>query len=502
MQKQIKNNDYLIELAKTLSHQTDFQEILRLVAHRASQLLSADQVLILLVNPDTRETIKTVIKNGKSADHENHRDINTNIGGWIINYRKSFLSKEIHTDKRFSKGIFKNVAVKSVVGVPLVVENVVIGTLILLYKNSSESVNQKAIEVLENIAAVSTPFLRNVQKIRHYFDTTISESSLIQKYKNAGLIGKDKKFLELLHAIEAVTKCDVRVLLDGKTGTGKELIAKAIHQFSARAEAPFIAIDCGAIPAALIESELFGYKRGAFTGANSDRQGIFLEANAGTLFMDEVNNLPYDMQSKLLRVLEDREIRAIGSDKTMKTDIRIIAASSTPLKMLVDRGKFRQDLYFRLSVYPVYIPDLNEREDDIALLANHFLAIYAKQQNKQARHFNEEIIDFMKQRVWQGNIRELENFVERLVTIAPNDAPNITVEYFPSDLNEEFGQFRETQSNYFPETSLKGKVQEYEARLIKQTLIECKWNQSEAARRLKTSEKNIRYKIQQLDIHK
>jgi len=500
--KQIVNKEDLFELAKTLSHQTDFQEILRLVAHRSSQFLRADQALILMVNPDTRETIKTVIKNGKTSYHENYQSIHTNIGGWIINYKQSFFCKDIQKDKRFSKGLFDAVDLKSVIGVPLIVEDVIIGTLILLYKNSSDFVNQEATEFLENIAAISAPFLRNVQKIRLYFDTTLKESTLIQKYKNAGLLGKSPEFIKLLHTVEAVTKCDVRVLLDGKTGTGKELIARAIHQFSERAESPFIAIDCGAIPSSLIESELFGHKRGAFTGANSDRQGMFLEANGGTLFMDEINNLPYEMQSKLLRVLQDGEVRSIGSDKSIKTDIRIIAASSMPLKILVDKENFRQDLFFRLSVYPIYIPELNERQDDIALLANHFLSLFVKQQNKKVTHFHAEVIDFMKQRNWQGNIRELENFVERLVTVASPEVTSIDSTLFPPDLLNELENYRLEISTSKKSAPIKEQMDKYEAELIKHALVENDWNQSKTARQLHTSESNIRYKINQLNIRK
>jgi len=502
LSKQITRNENLFELGKTLSHQTDFQEILRLVALKSSQLLQADQALILMVNPDTRQTIKTVIRDGKSSEVENYREIHTNIGGWILHYKKSFVSKNIQKDKTFSKGIFENVDIQSVIGVPLIVENVIIGTLILLFKKSPSSVNPEAVELLENIATISAPFLRNVQKIRQYFDETMSDSTLIEKYKNAGLIGNDPKFLELLHAIEAVTKCDVRVLLDGKTGTGKELIARAIHQFSIRSESPFIAMDCGAIPASLVESELFGHKRGAFTGANSDRQGMFLEANGGTLFLDEINNLPYEMQSKLLRVLQEGEVRPIGSDKSIKTDIRIITASSTPLKILVDKEKFRKDLFFRLSVYPICIPDLNERQEDIVLLANHFLTLYNGQQNKKVEHFHEEVIDFMKHRNWQGNIRELENFVERLVTVASADVSVIETSLFPPDLQVELETYRSEVSASQKSTPIKDQLSRYEAEIIKKALIDNDWNQSKAARQLHTSEGNIRNKINQFNIRK
>lgn len=501
LQQNIQNED-LFEFAKILGQQTDFQEVLRLVAHKSAQFLKADLALILMLNPDTRETVKTIIKDGKYIEQKNYLDIHIHVGGWIIKNNKPFLSHHIQSDDRFVKGLFDKVPLKSVAGVPLIVEGIIIGALILLYRNPQEFVNTSLLKSLENIASISVPFLRNIQKIRPFFDSTLPEASLLLKYKNAGLFGKSTKFIEMLHAIEAAAKCDVRVLLDGKTGTGKELIAKSIHQFSSRANFPFIAIDCGAIPNTLLESELFGHKRGAFTGAHSDRQGLLLEANGGTLFMDEINNLPYDMQSKLLRVLEEGEVRPIGSDKVLKTDVRIIAASSVPLKKLVEDNLFREDLFFRLHVFPIYVSDLGERQEDIALLANHFLHHYAKQQNKNAQNFHEEVIDFVKQRIWNGNIRELENFVERLVTLTAKDVSIIDAESFPDDLKEELIRFRKKWKSRYLTESLKTSVAEFEEQLIKRTLIECKWNQSEAARRLKTSEKNIRYKIRKLNIQK
>jgi len=500
--QQIKNNEDLITFAKILSHQTDFQEVLRLVAHKSAQFLKADLALILMINPDTRETIKTVMKDGKSTEQLEFRKIHIHIGGWIINYKKSFLSKNIYRDKRFTKGSFDGLNLKSVLGVPLIVEGIIIGALILLYQKPSEYVNGDAIDFLEKIATISAPFLRNVQKIRQYFGSTMSVSSLLLKYKNVGLLGKSQRFIELLQAIESAIKCDVRVMLDGKTGTGKELIAKSIHQFSSRADQPFIAIDCGAIPDNLIESELFGYKRGAFTGASSDRQGLFLNANGGSLFMDEINNLPFDLQSKLLRVLQEEEIRPIGSDMPLKIDIRIISASSVPLKAMVEDHKFREDLFYRLHVYPIYVPGLCEREDDIPILALHFLLKYAKEQKKMAHHFHEEVIDFMKHHDWKGNIRELENYIERVVTVTPPNALIIDPEFFPSDLMTELENFRLNNKSQIRSKSIKEQLNQYEAELIRKTLVNCNWNKSEVARILKTSESNIRYKMSHLKIRR
>jgi transcriptional regulator with PAS, ATPase and Fis domain len=261
-------------------------------------------------------------------------------------------------------------------------------------------------------------------------------------------------------------------------------------------------VDCGAIPTDLLESEFFGHKRGAFTGAHSDHKGLFLEANGGTLFTDEINNLPLAMQPKLLRVLEKGDVRPLGSDDVIQTDVRIIAASSVPLKKLVDENKFRQDLFYRLNVYPIYVPDLSERQEDISLLANHFLHQYAKQQNKNAQYFHDEVIEFMKQRDWAGNIRELENFVKRLVTLVPEEDPTIDVGSFPADLREELDNFREINKYGQTSESLKNRIDKFEANIIVETLIACGWNQSKTARRLDTSEKSIRYKIEKLGIQK
>jgi Nif-specific regulatory protein len=502
LNKKIGNTEDLFEFAKILGQQTNFQEVVRLVANKSSQLLKADLALILMLNPDTRKTVKTIFKEGKSIEQKEYRDIHIHVGGWIIQNQKPFFSPHIQRDERFVKGLFDKVPLKSVAGVPLIIEGVIIGALIMLYLDISEYTKSNLIESLENIAAVSVPYLRNIQKLKEYFGSALPQTSLLIKYNNVGLFGESLHFIEVLHAVEAAAKCDARVLLIGNTGTGKELIAKAVHQFSRRDQNPFIAVDCGAIPDKLIESELFGHTRGAFTGAHSDRPGLFLEANGGTLFMDEINNLPLDMQSKLLRVLEQGEVRPVGSDKVVKTDVRIIAASSVPLKQLVRDKLFREDLFFRLHVYPIYIPDLSERRDDIVLLATHFLQKYVEQQSKNAQNFHEEVIDFIKKRSWDGNIRELENFVERLVTLAPENETVIDANLFPNDLKKELDIFREKQKHRQSEKPLKKHMQDYESQIIKETLIECNWNQSEAARRLDTSEKNIRYKMEKLGIRR
>ena len=358
MSKSKTHNFDLFEFAKILGQQSDFKEIVRLVANKTSQSLKADLALILMLNPDTRKTVKTIFKDGRSIEQKEYRDIHIHVGGWIVTHKKAFSSSHIQKDKRFAEGLFDKIPLKSAAGVPLIIESIVIGALIVLFKDSASLDKSNWISSLENIATLAAPYLRNTQKIRDYFKLSLPQSSLLAKYNSTGLFGKSSRFLEMLHATEAAAKCDARVLLIGKSGTGKELVARAIHRFSSRAESPFVAVDCGAIPANLLESEFFGHKKGAFTGANSDRQGLFLEADHGTLFMDEINNLPLEMQAKLLRVLQEGEVRPVGSDKTISVDVRVIAASSVSLKKQVEDNLFREDLFFRLHVYPVYIPDL------------------------------------------------------------------------------------------------------------------------------------------------
>jgi len=502
MKKTSGNLVDIFEFARLLGQQSDFQQILRLVAHHSAQTLQADLALILMLNPDTRKTVKTIFKDGKTIEQKQYRNIHIHVGGWIINRKKPFLSKHIQSDERFAKGLFDKIPVRSVAGAPLVIEGTVIGTLMLLYWDSDYVDHPDLIKSLENLATICAPYLRNAQKIREYFELDLPATSLLVKYNNAGLYGQSSRFMEMLRATEAAVKCDARVLLIGETGTGKELIARAIHNFSFRAQKPYVAIDCGAIPDNLLESEFFGHSRGAYTGAHADRDGLFIQAAGGTLFMDEINNLPLEMQAKLLRALEGNEVKPVGSNKIIKTDVRIITASSAPLKQLVQDHHFREDLFYRLHVYPIYVPSLGERQEDIAVLAKHFLDIFARQHRKKCDKFHDEVVDFIKQREWQGNIRELQNFVERLVTLSPEDVTVIDAGSFPKDLTEEFDEFQQNKIGKRRREPLKEKVQEFEADLIRQTLTDCNWNQSETARRLDTSEKNIRYKISKYSIRK
>lgn len=489
----------LVDLAVGLCTQNDYQEMLRIVVQKGATLLTAEVASLMMINPKTRQTVKTVYKEQHKEPSQQHQKLQTQISGWIIQNHQSFMSVDIRSDPRFRKNLFAKEALRKALGVPLLAEDLIIGTLIILKKDDWHEI-EKELQLLEQFSAIAAPFLRNVQRIQEYFEAPIPENALLKKYKSLGMLGQGKKFVELLKAIESAARCDVRVLLEGKSGTGKELIARAIHKLSARGSKPFVAIDCGAIPANLIESELFGHVRGAFTGANTERKGLIMETNGGTLFMDEIGNLPMDIQAKLLRVLQEGEVRPLGSNKSVKVDVRIISAGSASLQKMVANKQFREDLFYRLYVYPIDVPSLNERWDDIPLLANHFLKRFSIQQNKEVESFHEEILDFMQQRNWAGNIRELENFVERLVTSVSANAKVLDRSFLPKDLLKELKIGNVQREDIKVEMSLHESLAEYEEQLLRQALQANNWNQSKTARKLRIAEHTLRYKMGKLGI--
>ena len=229
------------------------------------------------------------------------------------------------------------------------------------------------------------------------------------------LIGDSAQIRSVLEQVELVAAADCAVLIEGETGTGKELIARAIHGQSGRAAGPFVTLNCAAIPSGLLESELFGHERGAFTGALSQRIGRFHLAHKGTLFLDEIGDLPVELQPKLLRALQEQEFERLGSSQTIRVDVRIVAATNQDLYRMVDERRFRADLYYRLNVFPIMLPPLRDRADDIPALAWHFVRMFAERMNKTIDGIPEDVMESLRQYPWPGNVRELQNLIERAV---------------------------------------------------------------------------------------
>jgi DNA-binding NtrC family response regulator len=308
---------------------------------------------------------------------------------------------------------------------------------------------------------------------RLFQENRFYRQELLNKYQFKNVIGRTSQMFHVYKMIAKVADTKSTVLLYGERGTGKELIARSIHYNSLRNSRPFIPVDCASLVETLMESELFGHVRGAFTGAHSAKKGLFEEADGGTLFLDEVSNLNLSMQTKLLRFLQEHEIKRVGGMESIRVDVRVIAAANQPLEPLVKEGKFREDLYDRLNVVSITLPPLRERKEDIPLLANHFLQKFSEENHKNISHISPEALEILLQYSWPGNVRELEHTIERAVILSTH--PIVLPEDFPGKMFEEIKR-TETLP---PERSLS--LREVEKRHALKVLQETKGNKKKAS---------------------
>lgn len=314
-----------------------------------------------------------------------------------------------------------------------------------------------------------------------------------ERYCFNQLIGTSQRMRELYQALERVAATEATVLLLGESGTGKELVARAIHLNGARRERPFVTVNCATLPENLLESELFGHRRGAFTGATYDRKGLFEEAHKGTVFLDEIGELPLQLQAKLLRVLQEGEFMRLGENSTRRVDVRVIAATNRNLLKMVEDGSFREDLYFRLNIVPLKLPALRERREDIPLLAEHFLQESARKYNRPQLKLSSEALRAFNRYGWPGNVRELRNTIERLAILVSGDVIG------QEDLPEEFAlQSAGSLPIRLPEEGLD--LEEVEREIIRQALERHDWNQTHTARYLNITRNTLIYRMQKFGL--
>jgi two-component system response regulator AtoC len=316
-------------------------------------------------------------------------------------------------------------------------------------------------------------------------------------YHFGNMVAKSKGMVAVFKIAEKVAQYDTTVLICGASGTGKELIAQGIHFAGKRSKYPIVPVNCGGIPENLLESELFGYKKGAFTGADSDRKGLFEEADRGTIFLDEIGELPLSLQVKLLRVLQENEIRPVGDSKTKKIDVRVIAATSKNLEEEAKNGSFREDLYFRLNVMPIQLPLLKDRPEDIPILSQHFINRFNVSLEKNIRGITPSAMSVLLKYHWPGNVRELGNVIERAVVLAEESI--LVQENFSLDLGED--QEREKVEEFFDGHSLKTAQKILEKRLITKALEATNGNRTQAARILEISHPSLLSKIKTYNIN-
>lgn len=377
--------------------------------------------------------------------------------------------------------------------VPIMLKNEVLGVLSVdrIYSKKLGNVDDD-LRVLKIVASLIAQFV----KLWESYAAVAQEKEDLKrelkgKYSIDNIIGQSDRMQEVFEAVHRVSASKATVLLRGESGSGKELIAKAIHYISPRSKEAFIKFNCASIPEGLLESELFGHEKGSFTGAVSSRRGKFELANKGTIFLDEIGDLPPTLQPKILRVLQEREIERVGSEKTVKIDVRIIAATSRNLENLFSQGKFREDLYFRLNVIPLFLPPLRERGEDIPVLIEHFLKKF-NTENNRAVSLDKNALQVCLNYNWPGNVRELENTIERLVVMSGTE--NITASDLPVSLS-----IRHIK-NAGRSASLTTNVEEIEKANIIDALEKTGWIQAKAARTLGISPRQVGYKIKKYGI--
>jgi len=385
----------------------------------------------------------------------------------------------------------------SYIAVPVVLGRRPTGTMEIALPFKADRDYQRSLEfyrVVASMIAQAVKVSRMVEADRHRLteENELLRDELRERYAFRNIIGNSAPIQQVYEQVAQVARTNTTVLIRGESGTGKEMIAHAIHYNSPRAKKPFIKVSAAALPDSLIESELFGYERGAFTGAQAAKKGRFELAEGGTLFLDEIGDLNPSTQVKLLRVLQEREIERLGGTTSIKINVRLIAATHQPLETLMEDGRFRADLYYRLAVFTIFAPPLRERKPDIMLLADHFVEKYAREHGKRIRRVSTPAIDMLTSYHWPGNVRELENTIERSVLVC--DGGVIHGHHLPPTL-----QTAEA-SDTVPRQSLEESVAAFERDLIQDALKTTRGNRAHAARLLDTTERIFNYKVRRYAI--
>jgi len=380
--------------------------------------------------------------------------------------------------------------------VPIKVGGDIVGVLAIFKRFGGRESIERGLETLIILGTLIGMFYRLSEKMEEERQEWEEERKILTEelkktYSIHGIVGSSEAIKSLIEVVKKVAETDSTVLITGESGTGKSLIAKAIHFLSHRKNSPFVTINCAAIPETLLEAELFGYEKGAFTGAHSSKKGKFELADGGTIFLDEIGDMPLPLQAKILRVLQDKEIEPLGSEKVVRVDVRIIAATNQDLIKLVQEGKFREDLYYRLSVIPIHVPPLRDRKDDIPVLVEHFLDLYNRKYQKNLR-ISPDAMEVLIEYDWPGNIRELENTVERMVvmndrTVKATDLPPHILAFRRRTLGE----------NY---VSLPEKIRETEVERIIEALEKTGYVKSRAAKILGYTLRQLDYRIKKYGI--
>ncbi|MEK6193141.1 MAG: sigma 54-interacting transcriptional regulator [Deltaproteobacteria bacterium] len=500
--KKIQETTLLYEISQALNEHLELKKSLYKVLDILSNSMKMERGAISILDP-LRNEINIEVAHGisKQAMERVKYKMGEGITGRVIETGKALAIPKISEEPLFlNRTASRKMKIKqeiSFICVPVKKGKQVIGAF-SVDKPYDEAYSLKGGKKLMSvIATMIAQHVINLETIRLEKDQLREENrrlrnELENKYRITDIIGNSNKMREVYQMISQVSKSNATVLVRGESGTGKELVANSIHYNSLRAQGPFVKVNCAALPANLIESELFGHEKGAFTGAIRKKLGKFEMAHKGTIFLDEIGSIDLEVQVRLLRVLQEKEFERVGGYGTIKIDVRIIAATNKNLEDAVESESFRGDLYYRLNVFPIYMPPLRERKTDILLLADYFLEKYAKENGKSIKRFSTPSIDMLIDYHWPGNVRELENCIERAVLLCEE---GVVHSYnLPPTLQTG------TESGTIPTHSLEEAVSKLEKEMLVDALKNTRGNVSQAADMLKTTVRKFAYKAKRYSV--
>ncbi len=492
----------IFEISRTLDLSMDLREVVGPVLEKMAAYMNMLHGTITLLDRHTGDIfIDSAYGLSDSQKERGRYKIGEGVTGKVVETKEPIVVPRISEEPEFLNrtGISKDSAADDIsfICVPIKLENEVIGTLSfdrIYNEDISLSDDLRLLSIIASLIAQAVHLRRSAQEERQkLLDENIRlREKLKDRFRPQNIIGNSKRMFEVFDLIGQVSKSNTTVLIYGESGTGKELVAGAIHFDSPRANNPFIKVNCAALPDSVIESELFGHEKGAFTGAHATKKGRFELAHGGTIFLDEIGDLSPQTQIKLLRVIQEREFERVGGTKTIKTDVRIIAATNRNLEKLIEEKNFREDLYFRLNVFPIHIPPLRERRADILLLADYFVEKYSGLNHKSIRRVSTPAIDMLISYHWPGNVRELENCIERAVLLS-NDGV-IHGHHLPPTL-----QTAEASGTHLRGT-LEESLQALETEMISDALKSSRGNKAKAALTLGISERLMGLRVKRYGI--